>query len=234
MSISESSALRLLDAKRIRIKAERDAELLASRVKLLQAEEARLKKQTDEKLKEQQRLEAIRKRNEDRVSEKARHQADRNRKLQEAKQVIGHLKVQHERERGRMQEVVWKLRSEAGREGREMRTMSLQYRYEHKEAARLENYKKSEAVRREKIAKTRHLESFRSTQIEAFHEDYVRRVAEEEEKFSQVNKAMLQLEELEAQLIDKLKDSIDRSSRITGRSNLLGRTSPSSSVVANF
>mmetsp|Transcript_12246 Transcript_12246/g.23240 ORF Transcript_12246/g.23240 Transcript_12246/m.23240 type:complete len:229 (-) Transcript_12246:1736-2422(-) len=226
MSLSEASALRLLDAQRERIKAEKEAELLASRVKMLQNEELKLKKRTEDQLKEQQRLEAARKRNQERNQHKAALNAERSRKVQEAKQVIELLKERHERERGRMQEAVWKIRQDAGREGREIRAMSLNHRKQTQEAIRLENYKKSEQIRREKEAKTRKLESLRTTQLDTFREDYLKRVSEEEEKLSHVNRTMLQLEELEARLIEKLKDSLDRSSRVTARSHLLDRSSP--------
>lgn len=225
MSISDTTT-RLIDAQRERLKAEREAELLLSRVKLLQQEEARLKKQSEDQLKEQQRLEEIKRRNDQRSHEKARVQAERNRKVQEARQVIELLKARHGREKGRMQDAVWKIRQDSGREGREMRTLSMQSRKNHLETSRMENLKKSEAVRRDKFSNARRLESRRNEQQDVFHEDYLRRISDEESRLSRARQTMSELESMEARLIEKLKDSVDKNARLTGRTFVLERSSP--------
>lgn len=225
MSLSENSAARLLDTHRERLLAERETALIANRVKLLQQEEARLKKQTEHRLKESQRLEAIKHRNEERNMEKARIQAERNRRVQEAKQIIGLLKDKHAQEHGRMQKAVWKIRQDAGREGREMRTMSLQLRQNQQQMTRLENLKKSEAVRLDKVGKSQRLEGLRHSKLGYYHEDYLRRVSDEQGKLNDARKTIDQLEALEARLIEKLKDSVDRSKTV--RSLLVDKSSPS-------
>lgn len=200
-SQSQSSAkdpVSLEEVKRTRKLMEQDASLLANRIRLLQSEENRTRKRIEELKRKSELLQQVHARKEADRLLMHRVQTKRQQQAEAAREHFNMQRVQQTAERYRQKEEMWIAKKEVYTVGRAEREEALQRR---EEMMKRQEERNRELYMKVKEGKGRS----RKRKLRPVKSDYEELILAEEERTAAKRLEVARMEQLELELINRLK-----------------------------
>lgn len=200
-SLSQSSAkdpVSLDEVKRTRKQLEQDASLLSNRIRLLQSEEFRTRKRIEDLKRKSALLQQVHARKEADRLVLHRVQAKRQKQAEDARERFTSLRVQRTAERFRQKERLWIVKKEVYTAGRVEREEALQRR---EELMRRQEERNRGLYLKVKEGKGQG----RPRKLRPVKSDYEALIQAEEEKTAEKRQEVARMEQLELELLNRLK-----------------------------
>jgi hypothetical protein len=207
MDSSTNRSTSLVEAQRARKQMERDALLLANRIKLLQQEEAKTWKKIEETKTKAKEILDIKKAQEERAMLKEEIKKKKDEELE--KQRENYNKLRQERRKGKeeLKETILKSRRDNAINRKMERYESIQKKNEASEMMKQENETRKQMVKQQKEIGTHRIIQHHNQKREDFKSNYTKRIEDEEKLRQEHEKKLLDMELFEMELIKKLQNT---------------------------
>ena len=200
-SLSQSSAKELTpleEVKKARKQLEQDASLLANRIRLLQSEESRTQKRIDQLKRKSALIQQVHSRKEMERRAFRRIKAQREQQAEAARQRFNSLRTHRTAERFRQMERIWQAKKEVYTAGRAERENALHYK---EEITKLQEERNREMYLKVKEVKTQP----KKRKLRPVKSDYEAQIQVEEEKTAEKRNEVARMEQLEMELLSRLR-----------------------------
>jgi len=198
----------LSEVKKERLQLERDKQLLANRIKLLQQEEEKAWKNIQNIRQKTNNIINSKKTNEQKHSQKFHNKFSKERALSEQRQKYNDLKKQRWLARGQVLQSVFKKKRQLASEVRSQKRVNNFEKQELQHELSLYNKGKTRMVQTDRQNGLKKVHNFQLNKIQEVNETFRKKQLEEEHKsMYETQRKLLEMETLELELIDKLQNT---------------------------
>ncbi|CAG9322720.1 unnamed protein product [Blepharisma stoltei] len=205
----------LIDAIKARKQMERDAQLLANRIKLLQQEEVKTWKKIEETRKRTKEIMTKKRHQENEQKQKSGHLSERERAMSEKRQTNHMIREERRKEFENLKDSIQIAKIEEAKKTRMERNLNDRRKREHLESIREENEMRKNAVKASKEKGKEKINHLKAKKYEEFKQDYKKRIEIEDIEKQNTEKEVMSMELLEMELIKRLQNTQQIQQQVT-------------------
>lgn len=199
--------MELFSTHKNRLVIEQDANMLANRISMLQQEEEKIMKKINQTRKRADEIMKAKQRNDEMFNKKMRDRENAIRKEEQNRQKYFNERVQRQMNKERTLKAIKKAKKDDFKLGKTLTLQNDHYKKEFLEEVRKENERKKDRVKEEEEIRLQRLRELEEEKKKENQDFYIHRVDEERQAILDQEKKIKQMEKLEAELLNRLKNS---------------------------